>query len=141
MQLAPTFATHMGKWKRFGVFTIAAIALVAAVALSTRGVERGVSDALLGVVLVGALTYLVTFVVWPRKDALQRSDQQRVRAVKRPVQPRPDRRPVAVIEPRPAGSRPASRVHLPESPTARNSRGRRLDGRQSGRDFQWPAPR
>ena len=144
--LPPTFALMQGKWKRFGAFLLAVVAIVAAITLGTRGQSLSTGEVIARVALVGVLSYLLTFLFWPRRS--RRSVGQRAvpQSSARPGTPRADRpvvdeRPVAVIQPRPAGSRPGSRVHIPETPTERNPRGRRRDTRQAGRDFQWPAQR
>lgn len=148
----PTFAGMQGKWKRFGAFIAAVVAIIGAITFGTRGQSLSTAEVIALVALVGVLAYLLTFAVWPRKlrsstrhaaagqpeMAARNPGLERHPRVERPVV---DERPVAVIQPRPAGSRPGSRVHIPESPLERNPRGRRRDSRQPDRDFQWPAQR
>jgi len=131
-----------GGWKRFGLYVAAVISLVAMVFLATRGEPRTIGLVVAQVIFVGGMAYLLTFLVWPRRRPQERSAEvpNVERAPKRPVAD-VDRRPVAVIGNRPAGSKPGSEVHYPESPTIRASRGRRPDRRQSTGEIRWPAQR
>ncbi len=143
-----------GKWTRFGAFAVAAACLVAAVVMVTRGEDQTTGQAWLSIVLIGVVAYLITFVVWPRRLMVERANEKKSAGAQTADTPQPskqsstskrpvvDERPVAVIQPRPAGSRPASRVHVAETPTARSPRGRRVgDRRSSEQDFRWPASR
>ena len=139
-----------GKWKRFGVFVLAATALIGAVVVTAREGSQGTLGLVARVWLVGVMAYLITFVVWPRRTevVVEAKSPGSVPGPKsnnssksRAQRPQGDLRPVVVIQPRPAGSRPGSRLHMAENPTPRNSRGRPINDRQSNRDFRWPAQR
>lgn len=133
-----------GGWRRFGLYVVAVVALVSLVFVATRGNEQSASLVVAQIAFVGAMAYLLTFLVWPRPTP-QSAAHPSKRAPRRVVvdEPRPemDRRPVAVIENRPAGSDPGSRVHIPEVPTSRGTRGRRPDDRQPTNEMRWPAQR
>lgn len=158
-----------GKWGRFGAFIAAAILIVAAVVLGTENTTRGWTQILVQSAIIAVGVYATTFIVWPRSffrrtptqvappkaltEAVAESDlldEDPAKVVAeaetdkfepRRGTPERDERPVAVIEPRPAGSKPGSRVHIPESPTVRNPRGRPVGGHEPSRDFRWPAQR
>lgn len=154
------------KWGRFGAFIVAAILIVTAVILGTENTTRSWIQVVFQAAIIAVAVYATTFVVWPRRffgrtrvsvapehpvdgrdeaGQVQPDEEQAEvdpgEARSRPDAPLPDERPVAVIEPRPAGSKPGSRVHIPESPTVRNPRGRPIGGHEPSRDFRWPAQR
>ena len=155
-----------GKWKRFGAFVVAAACVIAAVSIGTRGENQGALQVLARIGLVGVIVYLTTFVVWPRHLMAARFNRPTLEpGVQRPApapapvsaplvdvlarsaQPELEpKRPVAEerrgLKPQshPAGSRASKGQHRAEAPPARNSRGRRVESRQSSeRDFRWPA--
>ncbi len=148
-----------GKWGRFGAFIVAAALIVAAVVLGTGGGTRTWTQFFIQVTIIAVGVYATTFVVWPRSmfrrssrsvarqrqrvpvDVVRGSDLDEGPSPLRIKAPQPDDRPVAIIKPRPAGSQPGSRVHIPESPTVRNPRGRPVGGREPSKDFRWPAQR
>lgn len=136
-----------GGWKRLGLYFVTVVALIAVVFVATRNEPTTVGLLAGQLVFIAGISYLLTFLVWPR-----RVPQSNAHPSKRPPRsprteiagmPRPefDRRPVAVIANRPAGSEPGSGVHIPEVPTARASRGRRPDRRPTTNEFKWPAQR
>ena len=158
------------KWGRFGAFIVAAILIVAAVVLGTESTTRSWGQVLIQSAIIAVGVYATTFIVWPRsffrrsiqpkvaqttpaenvededqdaltEDELAKLDEVEADDTGHPNTPVPDERPVAVIQPRPAGSKPGSRVHIPESPTVRNPRGRPVGGHEPSRDFRWPAQR
>jgi len=145
--IAPTFSGMRGGWKRFGLYLVVVAALIGLVVVATRGEPRTAALVAAQVLFVAGMSYLLTFIVWPRRvprSAAQPSMQNRRPpgpSTKKQPRPEVDRRPVAVINPRPAGSKPGSRVHIPESPTERGSRGRRPDRRQPTGEIRWPAQR
>jgi hypothetical protein len=141
-RLAPTFSVMRGGWRRFGLFIAAVVALVVLVSLATQGEERTLGLVLAQLGFISGMSYLVTFLVWPRRTRSPAHPSMRAtRRTQVPDEPSPDLdpRPVLVIGNRPAGSQPASRVHVPESPTSRSARGRRPDDRQPTGEMRWPA--
>ena len=135
-----------GKWQRFGFFSLAVAALIVVMMLGTREASLSTTEVFARVAFIGFISYLLTCAVWPRRRSQAHVSippatlTDETAAPEPPVaKPQPDQRPVAIIQPRPAGSRPASRVHIPETPTVRSPRGRRLDERSSEREFNWPA--
>lgn len=130
-----------GGWKRFGLYLGVVCALVATVFVATRGEERTMGLVAAQVVFVGGMAYLLTFLVWPRRQLQKHRAERPTPTPSARQRPEVDRRPVAVIGNRPAGSKPGSQVHIPESPTNRGSRGRRPDRRQSTGEIKWPAQR
>ncbi len=128
-------------WKRFGAFGASVIALIAFVALATRDETRSAGLLAAQIGFIALVSYLVTFLVWPRKTHVSPAHPSRS-AQPGPVPdeatPDPDVRPVLVIGDRPAGSRPGSRVHLRDSPTTRAARGRRPGPRGRAEEIRWP---
>ena len=133
-----------GGWKRFGLYVLAVSTLIALVFFATRGEPRTIGLVAALVVFVACGAYLITFMVWPRRIRVHAAPPLEAPAEPRvagPPRAEPDRRPVAVIGDRPAGSKPGSRVHIPEAPTNRGNRGRRPDRRQSTGEIKWPVQR
>lgn len=135
-----------GGWRRFGLYIVAVLVLIGLVFVATRDESRTAGLVVAQVVFVGGMSYLLTFIVWPRRAAAPRPKAAKndgARPTPGPARPQPeaDPRPVAVIGNRPAGSKPGERVHIPDVPTSRSSRGRRPDRRQPTGDFKWPAQR
>ncbi len=132
-----------GGWSRFWLYMTVVVGLVVVVVLTTSGSERNAGEVIAQVVFIGAMAYLTTFVVWPRRTALPSTvaakvNQDSAEPVVEPRKPQPDARPVMVIGSRPAGSQPGAHVHVRETPTARNARGRRPSPRQSTGEMRWP---
>jgi len=134
-----------GGWRRFGLYIATVASLVAIITIATRGDGGGFNTVVAQLLFIGAIAYLLTFVVWPRRTRL--SSQHPAIAnggeVPRPgprlETPEPDQRPVMRIEPRPPGSHPASEVHARDRLAERPSRGRRPTQRQSTGEMRWPA--
>jgi len=133
-----------GGWSRFGLYVVAVASLIVLVFFATRGEPQTFVVITAQIAFVAVSAYLMTFVVWPRRtpqSAAHPSKRAPGPTSRAAARPEIDRRPVAVIENRPAGSEPGSRVHLPEVPTSRANRGRRPDDRQPTGEFRWPAQR
>ena len=131
-------------WRRLGLFVLAVAGLVAVVILATSNEEPTPGLIVAEVLFIAGMSYLMTFLVWPRRLRVLASHPS-VNAVRRPVpqepSPESDKRPVLVIGNRPAGSPPASRVHVRDLPTARGTRGRKPNERQPTGELRWPAQR
>jgi len=132
-----------GGWSRFGLYIVAVAALIAVVLTATTGAERSVGEVLAQVLFIGAVAYLLTFIAWPRRTPLSSNHPSMSGAKKAPAskdaRPQPDKRPVVVIGPRPAGSRPGAEIHAIDDASERPSRGRRPSERQSTGEMRWPA--
>ncbi len=127
--------------KRWVGFLAVVSTLVAFVTLATWNEAQSTELLITEVAFIGVVSYLVTFLIWPRQHRSSPAHPSRS-AQPAAVPPEPalldhDPRPVLVIGDRPAGSRPGSRVHLRDSPTMRSTRGRR-PGPRSHRQIQWP---
>ncbi|MGI9606554.1 MAG: hypothetical protein ACR2P0_10490 [Acidimicrobiales bacterium] len=128
-------------WKGLGVFALSVVGIVALVLVATRHEPRTSMLLLTQVGFIALMSYLVTFLVWPRKVMIPRSHPSRHTPPGDVPKERalgPDPRPVLVIGDRPAGSRPGSSVHVRDTPTVRGARGRRPDPR-SRPEIRWPA--
>lgn len=133
-----------GGWSRFGLYVAVVATLVVVVLFATSGAERGAGEVLAQLLFIGAMAYLLTFLVWPRRTGLSRrhpamappSATDSARST-RPT-PDVDERPVLVIGPRPAGSRPGAEIHIRDTPVERPSRGRRPSERQVTGEMRWP---
>jgi hypothetical protein len=131
-------------WRRFGLFIASVAAVIAVVLLATNGEQRTTGLVAAQLVFIGGMSYLITFLVWPRRSPVS-SAHPSTRAARRPVpdelSPAIDERPVLVIGHRPAGSPPGSRVHIRDVPTVRSTRGRKPGERQPTGELRWPAQR
>ena len=111
------------------------------VLLATEGEERTTGLVAAQIVFIAGMSYLITFLVWPRKSPISQAHPS-LRAARTPVpdepSPRTDQRQVLVIGSRPAGSAPGSRVHIRDTPTSRSTRGRRPGERQPTGELRWP---
>lgn len=141
---APTLRSMRRGWRRLGLFLLAVAGLISLVAFATNGDEQTASLVAAQLVFIAGMSYLLTFLVWPRRTPVSKAHPS-VRSGPRPVPDEPspelDPRPVLVIGSRPAGSRPGSRVHLREIPTERGLRGRKPNERQQTGEFRWPVQR
>ena len=131
-------------WRRLGLFVLAVAGLVAIVMYATYDEEPTSQLILAEILFIAGVAYLLTFLVWPRRAPVSASHPS-VNGVRRPVPDEraleTDKRPVLVIGNRPAGSPPASRVHVRDLPTARGPRGRKPGERQPTSELRWPAQR
>lgn len=131
-------------WKRWGAFLGIVALLVAFVTVATWNETQSSALLLTEVAFIAVVSYLITFLIWPRQLRVSRAHPSRSPAPPAvPAEPAlydHDPRPVLVIGDRPAGSKPGTRVHLRDTPTLRGGRGRR-PGPRSRRDIQWPASR
>lgn len=130
-------------WVRLGTYVGMVIAVVAVVFVASRNEPRSASLLIGQIGAIGAVAWMLTFLVWPRRRPV--SDAHPSRSSRRPgpvpeEAPTSDDRPVVVIGHRAVGSPPASEVHLREQPTVRSSRGRRPGPRRQG-EIRWPAAR
>lgn len=141
-QPAPTFAAMRSAWKRLALFFLIVIVLVALVVLATRTEPRSTLLLAGQIGFLAVASYLLTFVVWPRRTPVSEAHPSHGRPSAVPEEPglAEDGRPVLVIGDRPAGSRPGSSVHWRDTPTMRASRGRRPGPRPKD-DIRWPAGR
>lgn len=131
-------------WKRWVAFLGVVATLVAFVTFATWNETQSTGLLVTEVAFIAVVSYLVTFLIWPRQQRLSAAHPSRspepAAVPEEPTFYDHDPRPVLVIGDRPAGSRPATRVHIRDTPTLRGGRGRR-PGPRSGRDIQWPATR
>ena len=134
-----------GGWRHFGLYIAVVALLVVIVSFASRGDGGGLSVVAAQLLLIGTLAYLLTFIVWPRRNrqstqptALVDVDQGTDKGARVPT-PESDQRPVMFIGPRDPGSRPASEVHAQDRLAERPSRGRRPTQRQSTGEMRWPA--
>ena len=133
-----------GGLKRFGLYVAAVAGLVGLVYFAAREEPRSLEIVLAQAIFIAGMSYLMTFLFWPRRvphSAAHPSMREERSHVPNEPRPEVDRRPVAVIGNRPAGSKPGERVHVAEAPMPRGTRGRRPDDRQPTGDFRWPAQR
>ena len=139
---APTFAAMRSAWKRLALFFLIVIALVALVIVATRSEPRSTALLLGQVGFLAVASYLLTFLVWPRRSRVSDAHPSHGRPSAVPEEPAmvDDNRPVLVIGDRPAGSRPGSSVHWRDTPTMRAARGRR-PGPRPNSEIRWPAGR
>ncbi len=134
-----------GGWSRFGLYIAVVVLLVAIVTIATAGGGGGFEVIAAQLLFIAAMAYLLTFVIWPRRNRLsgrrdantQANDGQEKKAPA--VSPKPDKRPVMRIGNREPGSRPAAEVHARDRIAERPSRGRRPTERQSTGEMRWPA--
>lgn len=130
-----------GGWKRFGIYIGAVLALIAVAFVATRNEPNTAGLVIAQLVFIGGMSYLLTFLVWPRR--VPQSDahpsKQQPRTSRQTPGPRPqiDRRPAPVV----SAQVEIDEAHLSESPTARMSRGRRPDRRPATAEIKWPAQR
>lgn len=126
-------------WRQFGLYLLVVAGLITVVIVATSGGARSTVEVLALVAFIGAMSYFVTFAIWPRRNRVSpRHPSRRNRPPMPETADDHDARPVMVIGARPAGSRPGSRVHSKEAPTVRTSRGRRPGERQSTNELRWP---
>ena len=126
------------------LFVAAVAAVITVVMLATKGEQRTAGLVTAQLVFISGMSYLITFLVWPRQSPVSSAHPSH-RVARGPVPDEPrlnvDERPVLVIGHRPAGSPPASRVHIRDIPTTRTARGRKPGERQPTGEFRWPAQR
>lgn len=131
-------------WKRWVAFLGTVSLLVAFVTLATWNETQSTALLVTEVAFIAVVSYLMTFLIWPRQLRHSRAHPSRSEAPSAVPAERAlydhDPRPVLVIGDRPAGSKPGTRVHLRDTPTLRSGRGRR-PGPRSRRDIEWPANR
>lgn len=134
-----------GGWSRFGLYIAVVVLLVVIVVIATAGGGGGIEVIAAQLFFIGAMSYLLTFIIWPRRSRLSgRSDADRQTPQDAPptsakATPEPDQRPVMRIGPRKPGSHPAAEVHALDRLAERPSRGRRPTERQSTGEMRWPA--
>lgn len=132
-------------WSRFGLYVIVVVVLVVVVLATTTGTERSVGEVVAQLVFIGGTSYLLTFIVWPRRTRLSRRhhtqvDSSKLIEARRTKQaPKPDQPSTpgpAVSQARAAAG---AEVHAREASVEKRSRGRRPSERQSTGEMRWPA--
>ena len=129
-------------WSRFGLYVIVVVALVVVVLTATTGAERSLGEAAAQLGFIAAMSYLLTFIVWPRRTRLSRqhhtqgASSQRAEPPRTKQAPRPDQRSAT---PGPKAPDARAEVHAREASVEKRSRGRRPSERQSTGEMRWPA--